>query len=253
MARLSLPWVDPLADPLAVAAAGLLLVLLTRLTSLGLPMALLIAALMAEGLAMVRVQGGRRGERLRDRRVRETIDGLLQRATQLAIQAGGVSGEAVARFRDPAHLEPLGVVQLCCDRLRALPERIGQCRTLLESGGGILLSAEDLEARLGREREALRREASPTLKREREGLVDQLNRNLEAARFGMDAREARLLALSTRLERIDGGLRHLQQQVDAQWPSTEATGTAVAEAIAPLDEALDQIERLLEAGEDRSR
>jgi hypothetical protein len=41
--------------------------------------------------------------------------------------------------------------------------------------------------------------------------------------------------------------------VDAQWPSTEATGTAVAEAIAPLDEALDQIERLLEAGEDRSR
>ena len=91
MARLSLPWVDPLADPLAVAAAGLLLVLLTRLTSLGLPMALLIAVLMAEGLAMVRAQGGRRGERLRDRRVRETIDGLLQRATQLAIQAGGVS------------------------------------------------------------------------------------------------------------------------------------------------------------------
>ena len=64
----------------------------------------------------------------------------------------------------------------------------------------------------------------------------------------MDAREARLLALSTRLEQIDGGLRHLQQQVDAQWPSSEATDAAVAEAIEPLNEALDQIDRLLDAG-----
>jgi hypothetical protein len=251
MARLSGPWVDPLTDPLAVAAAGLLLVLLTRLTPLGLGPALAIAALGAEGLAMLRAHQGRRGERLRDRRVRETIDGLQQRVSQLASQAGVVSAEAMARFRDPAHLESLGLVQLCCVRLRALPERIGQRRSLLESGGGILLSAEDLEVRLGREREALRRESSPTLKRERQQLVEQISRNLEAARFGMDAREARLLALSTRLERIDGGLRHLQQQVEQQWPSSEASDAAVAKAIEPLDDALDQVDRLLDAGEDR--
>ena len=35
-----------------------------------------------------------------------------------------------------------------------------------------------------------------------------------------------------------------------QWPMTEAAGTAVAETFAPLDEAFDPIERLLEAGED---
>jgi chromosome segregation ATPase len=145
------------------------------------------------------------------------------------------------------------MVQLCCERLRLLPDRILQRRPLLESGGGILLSAEDLQARLSRARDELRRETSPTLRRERHQLVDQLTRNLDAARFGMDTREARLLALSTRLERIDGGLRHLQQQVDAQWPSTEASDAAVAEAIEPLDDALDQIDRLLDAGEDRSR
>lgn len=50
---------------------------------------------------------------------------------------------------------------------------------------------------------------------------------------GFDAVVARhRLAFSTRLERIDA---------------------AVAEAMAPLDEALDQIDRLLDAGEDRSR
>jgi len=250
MSRLPSAWTNPLDDPLAMAAAGLLLVLLVRLTPLALPLALTLAVLSALGLAMLRHRQGRPGERLRDRRVRESIDAAQQRASQLAVQAELVSVEAMARFQDPGHLEPLGMVQLYCERLRGIPERIAQRRPLLESGGGILLSVDELQSRLSREREELRREHSPTLRLERERLVDQLVRNLEAARFGMDAREARLLALSTRLEQIDGGLRHLQQQVDAQWPSSEATDAAVAEAIEPLDEALDQIDRLLDAGRD---
>ena len=250
MSRLPSAWTNPLDDPLAMAAAGLLLVLLVRLTPLALPLALPLAVLSALGLAMLRHRRGRPGERLRDRRVRESIDAAQQRASQLAVQAELVSVEAMARFQDPGHLEPLGMVQLYCERLRGIPERIAQRRPLLESGGGILLSVDELQSRLSREREELRREHSPTLRLERERLVDQLVRNLEAARFGMDAREARLLALSTRLEQIDGGLRHLQQQVDAQWPSSEATDAAIAEAIEPLDEALDQIDRLLDAGRD---
>jgi len=250
MSRLPSAWTNPLDDPLAMAAAGLLLVLLVRLTPLALPLALPLAVLSALGLAMLRHRQGRPGERLRDRRVRESIDAAQQRASQLAVQAELVSVEAMARFQDPGHLEPLGMVQLYCERLRGIPERIAQRRPLLESGGGILLSVDELQSRLSREREELRREHSPTLRLERERLVDQLVRNLEAARFGMDAREARLLALSTRLEQIDGGLRHLQQQVDAQWPSSEATDAAVAEAIEPLNEALDQIDRLLDAGRD---
>ena len=250
MSRLPSAWANPLDDPQAVAVAGLLLVLLVRLTPLALPLALVLAVLSALGLTLLRARQDRRGERLSDRRVRESIEGAQQRASQLAVQAELVSDEALARFQDPGHLEPLGMVQLCCERLRLIPERIAQRRPLLESGGGILLSVDELQGRLSREREELRREGSPTLRRERERLVDQLGRNLDAARSGMDAREARLLALSTRLEQIDGGLRHLQQQVDAQWPSSEATDAAVAEAIEPLNEALDQIDRLLDAGRD---
>jgi hypothetical protein len=248
MVRRSTAWANPLDDPLAVAAAGLLLVLLVRLTPLGLPLGLLVGALSAVALAGLRQHHRHRGDRVRDRRVSADIEAALNRCAQLAGQADLVSREAMARFQDPGHLEPLGMVQLCCERLRGLPERIRQRRVLLESGGGVLLSAEDLADRLGREEEALRRESSPTLRLERQRLVDQLQRNLDAARLGMDEREARLLALSTRLERIDGGLRHLQRQVDRHWPSSEATGAAMAEAIAPLDDALDQIERLLDAG-----
>jgi hypothetical protein len=79
-------------------------------------------------------------------------------------------------------------------------------------------------------------------------LVEQLRRNLEAARLGMDERDGRLLALSTRLESIDGGLRHLQRQVARHWSSGEAGDAAMADAVAPLDAALDQIEALLAAG-----
>ena len=72
--------------------------------------------------------------------------------------------------------------------------------------------------------------------------------NLQAAQLGMDERDARLLALSTRLERIDGGLRQLQGQVQRQWSSQEGDAAALRQAISPLDEALDQIERLLDLG-----
>jgi len=241
--------VQPLDDPLAMAVAGVLLVVLVRLTPLGLPLGLVVGVVTAFAVAALRGHHRRRGERVRDRRVSAGIDAALDRSRQLAMQADGVSREAMARLQDPLHLESLGLVQLCCERLRGLPDRIRQRRPLLESGGGVLLSAEDLNDRLAREQAALRREGSSTLRRERQQLVDQLDRNLEAARLGMDEREARLLALSTRLERIDGGLRQLQRQVDRHWPSTEVGDAAMAEAIAPLDEALDQIERLLDAGQ----
>jgi hypothetical protein len=244
------PWVQPLDRPLAIAAAGLLLVALTRLTPLGLLPSLLIAVPAAVGLSQLRARPRSRAERRREQRVDASIEAALQRLAQLALQAELLGGEALSRWQEPDQLEPLALVQLCCERLRELPQRIRQRRALLESGGGILLPLENLQARLQREREQLRRESSPSLRRERQRLVDQLARNVEAAGFGLDAREVRLLALSTGLERIDGGLRQLQLQLDAPWTSSEAGAAAVAAAIEPLQEALDQIDRLLDAGPD---
>ncbi|MEB3265541.1 MAG: hypothetical protein VKN13_02890 [Cyanobacteriota bacterium] len=239
-----------LDDPAAVAIAAAVLVLLARFTPLGFGPSLLVAVPLALLLAVLRDRHRRRGQRLRDRRVAAEIEAAEVRCRELAIQADLVRREAMARFQDSAHLEPLGLVQLCCERLRGLPEHLASRRRLLESGGGALLSVEALERRLSREEADLRQERSDSLKRERERLVDQLRRNLEAARSGLDERQARLLALATRLEAVDGGLRHLQRQVARQWPSTEATDAAMVAAIAPLDDGLDQIERLLDAGYD---
>jgi hypothetical protein len=250
--RMAVPtaWPNPLDQPLAMAVAGLVLVLLTRVAFAPLWLSLPLAAALAWGLALALGRRQRRGrpERLRDQRVSAGIDAALVRCQQLASQAELVRGEALARFQSPDHLEGLGLVQLCCERLRALPQRIAERRGLLESGGGVLLSAEALEERLRREELALRRETSATLRRERSGLVGQLRSNLEAAKLGIDEREGRLLALSTRLESVEGGLGLLQRQVERQWPSTEAGDSAISQAVEPLDAALDQIEALLVEG-----
>jgi hypothetical protein len=243
-------WPNPLDDPLAVAVGGLLLVLLVRLAGLPLALGLLLGVSATLGLAVLR---GRhrprsRAELLHDRRLEAGIDTALARAAGLAEQALSLRQEALLRFTDPGQLEALGTVQLCCDRLGALPERLRERRPLLDSGGGVLLPQENLAVRLAQEERALKQEAEGPLRQERRRLVEQLHRNLEAARLGMDEREARLLALATRLEAIDGGLRQLRRQIDRQWPSTQATAGAMAAAIEPLDEALDQIERLLDAG-----
>ncbi|WP_216903593.1 hypothetical protein [Synechococcus sp. CCY 9618] len=248
-------WSNPLDHPLAVAGGGLCLVLLVRGAGLGLPLAIPLALAVGFGLSLLlgrRGAAGRRSrsrsQRLHDQRLDAALDGALARAADLGAVAVGLQEEAIARFTDPGHLEALGSVQLCCERLQQLPQRLQQRRPLLESGGGVRLDPDALARRLAREEKALRKETEGPLRQERRRLSDQLRRNLDAARRGMDEREARLLALATRLEAIDGGLQQLRRLIDRQWPSTEASDAAMATAIEPLDDALDQIERLLDAG-----
>ncbi len=246
-------WPNPLDHPMAVAGAGASLVLLVRGAGLALPLALPLAVGLGVGLSLLlarRGPGGRRSrsQRLHAQRLDAALEEALERAAGLAGLAVGLKEEALARFTDPGHLESLGTVQLCCERLQQLPERLEQRRPLLESGEGVRLDPDALARRLSREEKALRKEREGPLRQERRRLTDQLRRNLEAARRGMDEREARLLSLATRLEAIDGGLQQLRRQIDHQWPSTEASDAALVTAIDPLDEALDQIERLLDAG-----
>jgi hypothetical protein len=250
MAGRSGSWPNPLDHPLAVAVGGLILVLLVRVGDLPLALGLLAGVITTLGVAALQARQRPRSrfERLHDQRLEAGIDTALARAVGLAQQALSLRQEALLRFTDPGQLEALGTVQLCCDRLGALPDRLRERRPLLDSGGGVLLPVENLAVRLAQEERALLQEADGPLRQERRRLVEQLHRNLEAARLGMDEREARLLALATRLEAIDGGLRQLRRQIDRQWPSTEATAGAMAAAIEPLDESLDQIERLLDAG-----
>jgi hypothetical protein len=241
------PGPHPLDDPLAVAAGGLVLVALVRGGLLPLPLGITAGVLTTITLAAWRRRRrfGSGSQRRHEARLDAGLDDALRRASELAAQAEVLGQEALLRFTDAAHLEGLGAVRLCCERLQALPGLLARCRPLLEAGAGVLVPPERLARRLAGEEQALRRESEGPLRRERARLVDQLRRNLEAARLGMDEREARLLALATCLEAIDGGLRQLRRQIDRQWPGSDHPAPTLAAAIAPLDGALDRIDDLL--------
>lgn len=225
------------------AAASLVLVLLTSLTAS--PVWLALHLLVGLVGSLGRRPAGRRdgmGQRL----LGPGLAAALERSHQLVALAELLHLELLERLPSLEHLEDWGQLQLCGERLQALPARIMERRAFFEAGGELRRQAEALDRRLSCERLLLRREVSPILRGERVRLVEQLRRNLQVARLGSDEQASRLLALSTRLERIEGGLLHLQRHLKHQWISP--VGAEGAIALLPLREALDQMEELLVEG-----
>ena len=237
----------PLDHPLAVASGGAAMVVAVRWGGAPLPLGIgLGVAVSLAGAALGRRRRpASRSLRRHDRRLNAGIEAALDRAAELVQQVEAIRGLALERFTTAEQLEALGLVQLCCDRLAALPERLQRHRSLLESGGGVLPAPEILARRLAEEEKRLRGEPEGPLHQQRRRLVEQLRHNLEAARLGFDEREARLLTLATGLEAVEGGLRHLRQRIDRHWPGSEVPAPSLAAAIDPLEEALDRIDALL--------
>ena len=128
---------NPLDHPLAVAAGGICLLLLVRGAGVALPLALLPAVGLSVAGAALLARGGAAGrcsrsQRLHAQRLDAGLEEALDLASGLAVAALALREEAVARFTDPGHLEALGSVQLCCERLQQLPERLQERRPLLE-------------------------------------------------------------------------------------------------------------------------
>lgn len=109
----------------------------------------------------------------------------------------------------------LTAIQICCQRVRELPVKLKR----LGAGGSArasrstLLSTRNLEQRLRQERHRLARDAGTDLKRQRERLVTQLERNLALAQQSTEAGSLRVMAVSGPLESMAGDLPELQVQL----------------------------------------
>ena len=192
---------DPLRHPLAMAAAGAVLVIGVKLLPWGWLLAPPLALLVAFGMAHQRRQA--------------TLPDLIRRALQLAAGADAVSAEAGQRLIQVGSIGRLTAIQICCQRVVDLPaklERLGAAGTA-DAPRSTLLSTRNLEQRLRQERQRLAREAGSDLKRQRERLVTQLERNLALAQQGMEAGSLRVMAVSEHLESVAGDLQELQVQL----------------------------------------
>ena len=187
---------DPLQHPLAIGVAGLALVVGVKLLPFGWLIAVPCAVLLAFLVAAYRRE--------------TTLPDLIRRSLQLATGADAVADEAGQRLVQAQDIARLTAVQFCCERIRDLPSTLERLRADDKATGSSLLSTGHLEKRLRHERQRLGRETGTAVGRQRERLIQQLERNLSLAKQGTEASSLRVMAVSEHLESVAGDLQALQ-------------------------------------------
>ncbi|MEM9003776.1 MAG: hypothetical protein AAGE59_09660 [Cyanobacteria bacterium P01_F01_bin.86] len=236
---------NPLAYPLAVLAGGIFLVAgvrLVRLPSLiAVPGAIAIATISAAALK------GREPETLG--LDNPNLEKELQRArtqvVQLVEQADGLKAESVDLLTEPQQVELLGIVQYACDHIRELPDKLEQLIKRLNSKGA-LLSVEDLQKQL-REAEHKKRTSTGVAQAQWDRLAASLQRNIELAQQGEDAREAQVVSLSTLIIDAAGVLQQLQNKLRSADLSSDRQTDELRELGLELNNMQENMDVLLTA------
>ena len=194
MARLL--FTNPLHHPAAMAIAGAVLVTSVRVFMvswwLALPLALLAGFTIAH------------------QRRESTPPSLSRRSLQLAQAARHLAYESSQRLSRAEDLGRLSAVQLCCQRVMELPPRLNALQADPAATERSLLSADNLEKRLRHEQRQLLHDRGTALGRQRQRLVQQLERNLRLAQQGVAAGRLWAMAMAELLEGVAGDLQTLQ-------------------------------------------
>ncbi len=202
---------NPLAYPLAVLAGGLFLVAGVRLV--GLPNAIALPGSVAIATVGAALLKGREPERLGldNPTLERQLLSARQQALHLVTQANELQAESLHLLTRPDQVELLGIVQYACDRTRELPSKLDELTQRLSRKGAIL-SVEHLQTQL---KAAQQKERTTTgVAREQwSRLAQSLQRNLDLAKQGEDAREAQVVNLVTLIADSGGVLQQLQNKL----------------------------------------
>ena len=202
---------NPLHYPLAVLCGGVFLVIGVRIAKLpswiALPGAALIAT--AGGMALKAREPETLG--LGNPLLEREVQSVREKVQILTAQADALKAEATRLLTDANQLELLGTVQFACDRAHELPAKIDQLARRLQ-GSDSLLSVADLQKQLAGVKAKLA-SSSGSAQEQWGKLADSLNRNIELAKQGEDARQAQIVSLSTLISDAAGVLQQLQNKL----------------------------------------
>ncbi|MDB9526097.1 hypothetical protein PN498_08870 [Oscillatoria sp. CS-180] len=213
---------NPLAYPLAVLAGGLFLVVGVRLIRL--PNMIALPGAVAIAIAGSAFLKEKEPETLGldNPNLEQELLQAKQRAAQLAVQANDLQAESIKLLTETSQVELLGIVQYACDRTRELPDKLDDLAQRLHRRGS-LLAVDDLEKQL-KEAQHKQRTSSGVAQAQWQRLADSLERNIELAKQGQDAREAQVVSLSTLIVDAGGVLQQLQNKLrSADLGSTDQT------------------------------
>ena len=108
-------------------------------------------------------------------------------------------------------MDLLVAVQSVCDRLSSLPSKIQQL-TQKVSDREALLSEEELDAQLLESRQKLAKSSGIAKERLQE-LINSLEKNIQLAKTGQDARQAQIINLHTLIQNSAGVLQEFQNKL----------------------------------------
>lgn len=203
------PFANPLHYPIAILIAGSFLVVGARILRLppvvALPSAAAIAIAGATGLKRLEPEAPLPPGLARD------LQTLSRQVESLSTQAEALRTEASQRLTQADQLDGLVLVQGLCDRAQELPQRISVLSGQVQDDRA-LLDRASLQQQL--QEATTRMKASSGAAREQwQKLSQGLNRNLELARQGQDARQAQVLNLTNLVVDAGGVLQRVQNQL----------------------------------------
>ena len=203
---------NPLYYPIAVLASGIVLFIGVRLASVSSVIMLPASAVVATAGASVLKSREPEGIALENPELNRELQGIKSAADTLAQQAEQLRREAEQLLtKNSAQLELLTSVQYTCDRASELPNKIDALSSRLQ-GADSLLSVKQLQKQLAEVRQKL--DSSSGVAREQlDHFADSLQRNIQLAQAGRDARQAQVISLSTLISDSAGVLQELQNKL----------------------------------------
>jgi hypothetical protein len=203
---------NPLYYPIAVLAGGVILVAGVRFVGLPNFVALPAAAAVAMGGAAVMKSKEPDAQKIAQQQIQRELEMLQTSAKSLAQKAETLTQEANQLLsRGSFEMDLLVAVQGACQRAIELPIKIDELGRRIH-GANSLLSVNDLQQQL-QEVENKRDSSSGIARQHLDQLSNSLQRNIQLAKEGQNARTAQITSLYTLIQDSAGVLQQIQNKL----------------------------------------
>ncbi len=202
---------NPLYYPLPMLIGAIALVISVRVAKLPSWVALPVAGAIALTGAALRKGQEPETLNLENPALERELIAVQQQAKQLAEKAIELRTEAARLITDSLQMDLLASVQLACDRVIELPQKIDALAPRMQ-GSDSLLSVEDLRRQLVGVQTRLP-SSSGIVKAQLNKLAESLQHNIQLAQAGEDYRQAQVASLSTLILDSAGVLQAMQNKL----------------------------------------
>ncbi len=202
---------NPLHYPIAVLVGAI--VLIGGVRFLGFPSLIMLPAAAAVATGGAAVLKSREPEilELDNPALERELQAVRQQSRSLVEKSTALRTEAAKLLTDAGQMDLLVSVETACNLTAELPSKIDQLGRRLQ-GGDSLLAVSDLQQQLAEVQSRLQG-SSGVAQEQLSKLAESLERNIQLARQGEDARQAQVLSLSTLILDSAGVLQELQNKL----------------------------------------